>query len=65
MAIDRYTVEERYTKRTLKRGFTVASYLNYITTMGRKRTSNNTDLVQPKQYIILKNKRAKIPPLES
>ena len=24
MAIDRYTVEERYTKRTLKRGFTVS-----------------------------------------
>ena len=23
MAIDRYTVEERYTKRTLKRDFTV------------------------------------------
>jgi len=32
--------------------------------MGHKRTSNNVDLVQPKQYIILKNKRAKIPPPE-
>ena len=30
--------------------------------MGRKRTSNNADLVQPDQYIVPKNKRAKIPP---
>ena len=29
MAIDRYTIEERYTKRTLKRGFTVYTYPNY------------------------------------
>ena len=27
MAIDRYTVEERCTKITLKRGFTVVSFL--------------------------------------
>jgi hypothetical protein len=40
----------------------IASYLNYITTMGRKRTSNDADLVQPNQYIVPKNKRAKIPP---
>ena len=32
--------------------------------MGRKRTSNDADLVQPNQYIVLKNKKAKIPPLE-
>ena len=32
--------------------------------MGCKRTSNNADLVQPKQYVISKNKRAKIPPPE-
>ena len=32
--------------------------------MGRKRTSNDADLVQPDQYIIPKNKRAKIPPPE-
>ena len=32
--------------------------------MGRKRASNDADLVQPEQYIVLKNKRAKIPPLE-
>ena len=32
--------------------------------MGRKRASNNADLVQPKQYIVPKNKRAKIPPPE-
>ena len=32
--------------------------------MGRKRTSNDADLVQPDQYIIPKNKRAKIPPQE-
>jgi len=25
----------------------IASYLNYITTMGRKRTFNDADLVQP------------------
>jgi hypothetical protein len=42
----------------------IASYLNFIATMGRKRTSNNADLVQPKQYIVLKNKKAKIPPPE-
>ena len=42
----------------------IASYLNCITIMGRKRASNDADLVQPKQYIILKNKRAKIPPPE-
>jgi len=33
--------------------------------MGCKRTSNDADLVQPEQYIVPKNKRAKIPPLES
>ena len=32
--------------------------------MGRKRSSNNTDLVQPNHYIIPKNKKAKIPPPE-
>jgi hypothetical protein len=32
--------------------------------MGRKRTSNDADLVQPEQYIVPKNKRAKIPPPE-
>jgi len=32
--------------------------------MGRKYTSNDADLVQPEQYIIPKNKRAKIPPPE-
>ena len=30
--------------------------------MGRKRTSNDADLVQPDQYIIPKTKKAKIPP---
>ena len=30
MAIDRYTVEERYTKRTLKRGFTVLANLSQL-----------------------------------
>jgi len=30
--------------------------------MGRKRTSNNADLVQPNQYIVPKTKKAKIPP---
>ena len=30
--------------------------------MGRKRSSNNAGLVQPDQYIIPKNKKAKIPP---
>jgi hypothetical protein len=29
--------------------------------MGRKRSSNDADLVQPDQYIIPKNKKAKIP----
>ena len=32
--------------------------------MGQKCTSNDADLVQPDQYIVLKNKRAKIPPPE-
>ena len=32
--------------------------------MGRKRTSNDADLMQPKYYIIPKNKRAKILPPE-
>jgi Transposase IS4 len=30
--------------------------------MGRKRSSNDADLVQPDQYIVPKNKKAKIPP---
>ena len=30
--------------------------------MGRKRSSNNADLVQPDQYIVPKNKKAKILP---
>ena len=29
--------------------------------MGHKRTSNDADLVQPDQYIVSKNKRAKTP----
>jgi len=32
--------------------------------MGHKRTSNDVDLVQPDQYIVPKNKKAKIPPPE-
>ena len=32
--------------------------------MGRKCSSNDTDLVQPDQYIVPKNKKAKILPLE-
>ena len=46
----------------LYRSIYIASYLNYITAMGRKRTSNDADLVQPEQYIIPKNKQAKILP---
>ena len=33
--------------------------------MGRKSSSNDADLVQPDQYIVPKNKKAKIPPPES
>ena len=33
--------------------------------MGRKRSSNDADIVQPDQYIVPKNKKAKIPPPES
>jgi len=32
--------------------------------MGRKRSSNDVDLVQPDQYVVPKNKKAKIPPPE-
>ena len=32
--------------------------------MGRKRSSNDVNLVQPNQYIVPKNKKAKIPPPE-
>ena len=42
----------------------IGSYLNYMTILGRKRTSDDADLMQPNQYIILKNRRAKIPPPE-
>ena len=42
----------------------IGSYLNYITIIGRKRTSDDADLMQPNQYIVPKNKRAKIPPPE-
>ena len=42
----------------------IALYLNWTTTIGRKRTSNNIDLVKPDQYIVPKHKKAKIPPPE-
>ena len=38
----------------------MASCLNYTTTMGRKCISNDADLVQLDQYVVPKNKRAKI-----
>ena len=37
MAIDRYTVEERYTKRMLKRGFTIGIFLfNFLNSIFNK-----------------------------
>ena len=46
----------------LYRGIYVASYRNKAAIIGRKRSSNDTDLIQPDQYIVPKNKKAKIPP---
>ena len=56
--------EHQNIKTRLYHRIYIAFYLNCITTIGRKRASNDADLVQPEQYIILKNKRAKIPPPE-
>jgi hypothetical protein len=47
--------------RCLYYGIYIGSCLNYITIIGCKRTSNNADLIQPNQYIVSKNRWAKIP----
>ena len=63
---NRNVARARTTKKSkgLYYGIYIGSYLNYITIMGRKYTSNDADLMQSDQYIIPKNRRAKIPPLE-
>ena len=48
MAIDRYTVEERYTKRTLKRGFTVYSTHKLIVLVAD--IYNRTKVVGPQPF---------------
>ena len=40
--------EHQNIKTRLYHRIYIASYLNYITIMGRKRASNDADLVQPK-----------------
>jgi hypothetical protein len=42
----------------------IALYLNKTTIIGRKRTSNDADLVEPDQYIVPKHKKAKYLPPE-
>ena len=41
------------TSKCLYHGNYIAFYFNYITTMGRKRTFNDTDLVQPPNRVAI------------